>query len=64
MCISDSVDEESETVESEDNTSFSSPSPRKKKRKIENDNESGNEVTTSKGPPVECEISNNKMSNS
>ena len=64
MCISESVDEESETVESEDNTSFSSPSPRKKKRKIENENESGNEVTTNEGPPVECEISNNKMSNS
>ena len=64
MCISESVDEESETVESEDNTSFSSPSPRKKKRKIENENESGNEVTTNEGPPGECEISNSKMSNS
>ena len=58
------MDEESETVESEDNSSFSSLSPRKKKRKIESDSDSDQGVTTHKGPPVECEIINsNKGSN-
>lgn len=57
------MDEESETVESEDNSSFSSLSPRKKKRKIESDSDSDQGVTTHKGPPVECEINGNKGSN-
>lgn len=59
----ESVDEESETVGSEDNSSFSSLSPRKKKRKIESDSDSDQGVTTHKGPPVECEINSNKGSN-
>jgi len=59
----ESVDEESETVGSEDNSSFSSLSPRKKKRKIESDSDSDQGVTTHKGPPVECEINSSKGSN-